>query len=170
MNNEELNQLCLSLLHADTETEVIQLLHKKGFWDDTKLWRYYGDMDGNYSIIGSQQSRPEAALVEKIINSVDALLMNECWLAGVSPEDSSAPRSIHEAVALYFGGNAKKVDTLGYIGYWDDKKRTEVSRFATLAATGSTKNLCFTIADAGEGQTPNSMPTTILSLNKKNKQ
>jgi len=170
MNNEELNQLCLSLLHADTESEVIQLLHKKGFWDDTSLWRYYGDMDGNYSIIGSQQSRPEAALVEKIINSVDALLMNECWLAGVSPEDSSAPRSIHEAVALYFGGNAKKVDTLGYIGYWDDKKRTEVSRFATLAATGSTKNLCFTIADAGEGQTPNSMPTTILSLNKKNKQ
>lgn len=175
MTNEDLKQMCLSLLHADTEKEVIEILRKKGLWDDPKLWRYYGDREDNFSTIGNQQSRPEAALVEKVVNSVDAVLMNECWLRGMSPEDPSAPKSIHEAVALYFARDAKKTDTLGHIEYWSDQKRTEVSRLITLAATGaraasdgSTKP-CFTIADAGEGQMPNSMPLTLLSLDKKNK-
>jgi hypothetical protein len=175
MTNEDTKQMCLSLLHADTEKEVIEILRKKGLWDDPKLWRYYGDREDNFSTIGNQQSRPEAALVEKVVNSVDAVLMNECWLMGISPEDLSAPKSIHEAVALYFAGDAKKSDTLGHIEHWSDQKRTEVSRLITLAATGAraasdgSTNPCFTVADVGEGQTPNSMPLTLLSLDKKNK-
>ncbi len=95
--------------------------------------------------------------------------MNECWLKGISPEDPSAPQSIHEAVALYFADDPKKYDTLGHIGYWRSEKRTEVSRLITIAATGERTNPCFTISDAGEGQTPESMPETLLSLDKKNK-
>jgi len=169
MTNEEIKKVCLSLLHADSEEEVIHILKRREFWENPTLWRYYGDKEDNYSIIGAQQSRPEAALVEKVVNSVDAVLMNECWLRGISPEDSSTPRSIHEAVALYFGGDANKRDTLGHIGYWPTNKRTAVSRRITVAGTGERRNPCFTISDTGEGQTPNTMPITLLDLSHKNK-
>lgn len=169
MTNEELKRMCLSLLHADTEEEVIQILQQNGFWDVSDLWRYYGDKEDNFSVIGNQQSQPEAALVEKVVNSVDAVLMGECWLRGISPEDSGAPKSIHEAVALYFAGDAQKHHTLGHIGYWTTQKRTDVSRSITIAATGERANPCFSISDAGEGQTPNAMPSTLLDLSHKNK-
>lgn len=169
MTNEEVKQMCLSLLHADTEEEVIQILQQKGFWDAPELWRYYADKEDNFSVIGNQQSRPEAALVENVINQVDAVLMNKCWLRGISPEDSNAPKSVHEAVALYFASDAKKHNTFGHIGYWPTQKRTDVSRNITIAATGERANPCFTISDAGEGQTPNAMPLTLLDLSHKNK-
>lgn len=175
MNNEELKELCLSLLRADTEKEVISILRGNGLWDDPTRWRYYGDREDNFSVIGNQQSRPEAALVEKVVNAVDAVLMGECWLTGISPEDPSAPKSIHEAVALYFAGDAGRSETLGHIENWGDAKRTEVSRLIGLAASGvradsdRANNPCFTISDSGEGQTPRSMPVTLLSLDKKNK-
>lgn len=175
MENQELKELCLSLLIADTEQTVIQIMKSKGFWDMPEVWRYYGDREDNFSIIGNQQSRPEAALVEKVVNSVDAVLMNECWMKGLAPEDAGAPKSIHEAVALYFMGDTNKADTLGHIENWGSTKRTEISRLITVAATGvraasdDASNPCFTISDAGEGQTPLSMPLTILSLDKKNK-
>ena len=69
-------QLCLALIAADSEQAVIDLLTKPGFWDDESAWRYYGDYENNYNTIGNQQSRPDAALVEKLVNSVDARLMN----------------------------------------------------------------------------------------------
>lgn len=169
MTNEETKEMCLSLLHADEENEVVEILEDKDFWDKPELWRNYGDKEDNFSTIGNQQSRPEAALVEKIVNSVDAILMNECWTQGIPPEDSRAPKSIHEAVALYFAGDAKKYETLGHIGYWVTQKRTEVARRITVAATGSHENPSFTISDMGEGQTPDSMPVTLLDLNHKNK-
>ena len=84
MTNDEIKNLGLSLFQADTENRVIEILKSIGFWDDPKAWRYYGDREDNFSIIGNQQSRPEAALVEKIVNSVDAVLMNGCWLSGLT--------------------------------------------------------------------------------------
>ena len=169
MTNDEVKELCLALLHADSEEQVIRILIEKGFWGKEEYWRYYGDEEDNFSTTGNQQSRPEAALVEKVVNSVDAMLMGKCWLSGMSPEDSAAPKSIYEAVALYFCGDSKKQDTLGHIGYWTTQKRTEISRLITIAATGERSNPSFTITDTGEGQTPNNMPITLLDLSHKNK-
>ncbi len=169
MNNEKLKKMCLSLLLADSEEEVIKILSDEGYWDNSNFWRYYGDKEDNFSTVGNQQSRPEAALVEKIVNSVDAILMNECWQMGVSPDDQSAPKSIHKAVALFFADDESKHETYGHIGYWSTQERTEISRRITVAATGSRTNPSFTVADAGEGQTPNSMPNTLLDLSHKNK-
>ena len=169
MTNEETREMCLRLLHADSESEVIQILREKGFWEKELAWRYYGDEESNFSTIGNQQSRPEAALVEKVVNSVDAVLMNACWLSGLPPQNIAAPHSIHEAVALYFGGDSSKQETLGHIGYWPTQKRTHVSRLITIAATGERASPSFTIADAGEGQTPRKMPETLLDLSHKNK-
>jgi len=169
MTNDELKATCVRLMKADTEDDVIQTLTRAGWWDDPKVWRYYGDKEGNFSAFGNQQSAPDAALVEKVVNSIDAVLMGECWARGISPEDAEAPRSIAEAVALYFSNDATKADTLGHVSYWPDEKRRRVSRLISVAATGARRRPCFTIADAGEGQTPDSMPSTLLSLDGKNK-
>lgn len=65
-------KLCLELVYADSEEQVVAILDAAGFWDDKCVWRLYGDRENNFSTIGNQQNRPDAALVEKLINSVDA--------------------------------------------------------------------------------------------------
>ncbi|MCZ6776656.1 MAG: hypothetical protein O7D34_09395 [Ignavibacteria bacterium] len=167
MTDAELKELCLSFMKADTEEEVVQLLKDAGYWDDPDVWRNYGDTEGNYSKAGAQADNAEAALVEKLTNSRDARLMNACRERDIEPEGSDAPKSLKQAVAQFFEENPDSV-TAGLIREWTDSKRTEVARGITLAVTGATPGdgyPCFTIADCGEGQTPDTMPTTLLSLN-----
>lgn len=173
MSADKLKKLCVSLIQADTEMEVITLLQTAGYWDLRGSWRFYGDYENNYNTIGNQQSRPDAALVEKLVNSVDARLMSECLVQGIDPEDPTAPQTIREAVASFFeSAKNPKSAYAGLIREWPDSKRTEIARGITFAATGATArdgNLCFTISDCGEGQTPEGLPDTILSLNRSNK-
>jgi len=177
MGDNDAKALCVALTHADSEAEVIGLLSSAGYWNDPKVWRYYGDMENNFSAVGNQMSRPDAALVEKLVNSIDARLTNECLGAGIDPEGSDAPQTIQSAVAQFFGGEGDpKImsDCAGKMSEWPSTKRTEVARGITLAATGfgpreGTRRPCFTIADTGEGQTPEMMPNTLLSLIKSNK-
>ena len=61
MTNQE---LCLALLKADTEAEVVALLMKAGYWDDPTVWRFYGDQPENWATVGNQQSRAEQALID----------------------------------------------------------------------------------------------------------
>lgn len=102
MTNGQIRDLCIALLHAETEDEVIELLTKHGYWDKPELWRHYGDLENNWGQGGNQQSLAEAALVEKIVNSVDARLINECLVNGVEPKGPDAPKTIREAVARFF--------------------------------------------------------------------
>lgn len=173
MNDEELQHLCLSLMQADTENQVIEILTEAGYWDNDVVWRYYGDYENNYNTIGNQMSSPDAALVEKLINSVDARLMNECLMQGIDPEGPNAPSSIRDAVAHFFESDLNPSrTTAGLVREWSDSKRTDVARGITLCATGykpALGNPSFTIADCGEGQTPERMPQTFLSLTKSNK-
>ncbi|MCX8090130.1 MAG: hypothetical protein N3I86_04220 [Verrucomicrobiae bacterium] len=59
MHNEQKKELCLALLRADSEAEVIQILSEAGFWDNPRVWRLYGDRENNFSTIGNQQNKPE---------------------------------------------------------------------------------------------------------------
>lgn len=173
MDNQACLDLCLALMRADTEDQVIRLLSEAGYWNDSRMWRYYGDYENNYNTIGNQQSHSEAALVEKLINSIDARLMNECLTRGIPPESQAAPQSTREAVAMFFEDGARPTSERGgLVKYWPASKRTEVGRGITLAATGYKPrqgNPCITIADCGEGQTPEMMPETLLSLTRSNK-
>ena len=162
-------QLCMELLWSDTEEQVISLLRNQGFWDNPDVWRPFGDKLDNFSTMGNQSSSPDAALVEKLVNSVDAVLMGECLAAGICPNSFDAPQSIPEAIAQFFFGDRDKSNSLGYVSRWPSQKRRELSDLITLAATGARSNPSFTIVDAGEGQTPESMPDTLLSLDKQNK-
>ncbi len=173
MNDEQTKALCLALMKADSEAEVLGLLKEAGLWDNKDLWRFYGDYENNYNTIGNQQGRPDAALVEKVVNAVDARLMNECLARGIDPEGVRGRQSIRQAVAMFFD-ETYRADSphAGQVKDWPDKKRTETARWLTLVATGAkpgSGNPCFTISDLGEGQTPEKMPDTFLSLTKSNK-
>jgi len=177
MTTSKIKQLALSLLRADSESEVIDLLKIEGYWDDPTVWRLYGDKEGNFATAGGQQSRPEAALVEKIINCVDARLLLECRLRGIDPESQVAPTSVRDAVAQFFEGRRSEDDQAGTLLQWPASRRTEESRAISISATGDrptqgrkTRRMCLTIVDQAEGQSAKRLPKTILSLNEKNKQ
>jgi hypothetical protein len=170
MTNGQIRDLCIALLHAETEDEVIGLLKHAGYWERPALWRHYGDLENNWGQGGNQQSLAEAALVEKIVNSVDARLINECLERVIDPKGPDAPKSIRQAVARFFeGGTGNKMATGGLIEEWSDEKIREVAQGITLCGTGMRPVMNLTIADCGEGQTPRKIPLTILSLSKSNK-
>lgn len=170
--NENQN-LCMALMKADTEAEVVALLEEAGYWQNPEAWRRLGDAENNFSSIGNQQSEAVAALVEKLINSVDARLMNACAEANISPASDDAPRSIREAVGVFFEGKATpNPDVDGRIASWNNEKVTSEGLLLTLAATGnmpSEGQPSLTVADQGEGQEPDKWPDTFLSLQRSNK-
>lgn len=168
----EVMQLCVDLMNCETEEKVIAVLRNARYWDDDDAWRYFGDDDGNFDTIGNQQSRPEASLVEKLINGVDARLILACLLEGLHPESDDVPRSIREAVARFIEHSANPdAPHAGRVKEWPDGQRTDEGRLITLAASGlkTPGNPSYSIADSGEGQTPFRIPDTFVSLHKKNK-
>ena len=156
--------LCLQLVKAETEDEVIRILTEAGYWDDEKAWRDYGDLRVNFSSVGNQQSQAESALVEKLVNSIDAMLMRECLRKGLDPENlEEVPSSIKEATDWFFGikrGSLSKVSS---------SQRSELGQNIALIATGEKDRPCLLVIDKGEGQTPARFPFTLVSLNRDNK-
>lgn len=163
MKNNEIKKLCTSLAYAESEEEVINILKNAGFWDRASVWIDYDRNPNNFSTIGNQQSSPDTALVEKIINSVDAVLMRECLRRKIKPDGSNAPQSIVEALKDFFGIYDGKLSSI------DASQRTKLAGNILLVATGQKSNPCYAIIDFGEGQTPKRIPDTFLSLNKSNK-
>lgn len=157
--------LAIGLASCESEKEIIDLLQKYSLWDNTGCWRAFGDNDNNWSTIGNQQSDADAALVEKIVNSIDALLMKECMIRGIEPTSDAAPKSIADALDTFFGITGGKIQNL------TESERTNLAQNdIILAATGNKGgDPNITIVDRGEGQSPRRMPDTILSINKSNK-
>jgi len=159
-----LEKLCVALAQFESEKEVIDILKKWGYWDDPTAWKYYGNNENNFAVIGNQQNAPDSALVEKIINSVDAVLMRECLRRGIDPESENAPPAIEDALDDFFG-----ISKHGMLTNLLPKKRRELAENILLVATGKKSNPNYSIIDKGEGQTPKKMPETFLSLTKSNK-
>ena len=135
MDKVDVKDICIDLIKSDSENEVIEILESCDYWNDSTVWRYYGDYENNYNVIGNQQSRPDSALVEKLVNSVDARLMNECLVRGIDPEGPEAPANIRQAVAQFFEESPDSTTT-GLVSEWSNTKRREVARQITLSATG----------------------------------
>src|SRR5215469_5266049 len=156
--------LCEMLLKAESEDAVDDALKKAGYWeDDPKNWQPFGGFGMNLNQINNQQSDPTAALVEKLINSIDAVLMAECYPAGVDPKGPDAPRTMGQAVERLFQVKDGGLENLLA------KERTALADRIHFVATGSAKNPCYMVVDSGEGQTPASFRDTFLSLTKQNK-
>lgn len=161
--------ICEALLRADTEEEVIGILTEQGYWTDPLAWRHYGDVENNWGQSGNQQSLAEAALAEKVVNSVDATLIGKCREAGIDPESDEAPDTIRSAVSKFYDLGSDNIATGGKVLDWTPEKRRMVAETITLTATGAPLEMSLTISDMGEGQTPDRVPDTILSLNRSNK-
>jgi len=163
MNNVALQELVLSLIKAEDEDSAVVVLKKAGLWDSADVWFDYDNNPNNFATIGNQQNSADNALVEKLVNSVDAVMMRECLRRGVNPESTQAPKSLAEAQEKYFGIYNGKLSSIGAT------TRTSLSGNILLVATGSKSNPCYSIIDKGEGQTPYRIPKTFLTLTKNNK-
>lgn len=173
MSYDEATELCLALIDADSEEEVVAFLRNEGLWDNLDCWRYYGDDELNWNRAGNQQVRSDFALNEKLVNTIDSRLMLECMLAGISPEDETkAPGSMREAVNRFIEktwGGVLKV-TGGRVEEWPPKMRTQIAEGISVFVTGPKgQKPCVNVADLGEGHTPEAFPQTLLSLGKRNK-
>jgi len=147
MNNLDLFD---TLLHSETEEEVIDILHKYDLWNNNKYWKPFGGKENNLTTIHSQQRDPFAAFAEKVVNSIDALLLRECKRDGINPESNNAPATLNSAVNKY-------------------KKNISKKDIQIYATGNEKKSLNIVIADYGEGQSPNSFEKTLLSISESNK-
>ncbi len=172
MTNEEAKKLCLDLIHADSEEDVVAILRTRDLWEDANLWRYYGDVELNWDRAGNQQARTDFAINEKLVNTIDSRLMLECMLAGISPDGPSAPQTMREAVNRFiektWTGTLKVSG--GRVEEWPPTMRTKVAENIAVFTTGQKgRKPCVNVADLGEGQTPEAFPLTMMSLGKLNK-
>lgn len=147
-----IKELFYSLLYAQSEKEVHQLVLHNPVLNNQKNWKPYGGSIGNYSSFENQQSSPEGALMEKVTNSIDAILVRQCLKHGIEPSSPSAPQSMDEAVKTLFNS--------------DEIKNENV----LVITDGPSKNeLNIMVVDDGEGQSPDRFEDTLLSLQKGNK-
>ncbi|MCI0605910.1 hypothetical protein L0156_23230 [bacterium] len=152
------------LLKAEDESEVDAILEEFGFLNDTsEIWHPFSDYENNFNLIGNQQADPTAALVEKIINGIDAVLMADCFKKGIDPESPQAPRTMAKAVEAFFGVRDGLLENI------QGKELKELADNVHLVAVGAKQSPSYLIIDRGEGQTPAQFPKTFLSLNRSNK-
>jgi hypothetical protein len=149
-------ELLSRLLKCDTAEKVRELVESDKYFAEVK-WLPYGGISNNSGQITGQMKEPENSLIEKITNSIDAILMRKCQEENIDPRDQDkAPRGMEEAIERYFGGR--------------DKIRQKRSQFAKemirVTAEGRRDKPTITVIDSGEGQTPDGIPETILSLQK----
>lgn len=152
------------LKYAEDEDGVEIILRDAGYLtDDPKIWQPVGEMENNFAAIGNQQSDPTGALVEKIVNSIDAMLMAACFNHGVDPESTQAPQSMVQATERFFGVSGGRLSNLS------TQRQRELAENINFVAVGSKKEPSYLIIDRGEGQTPAKFPATFLSLMRSNK-
>lgn len=153
-------ELFKALYFSPTEEKVEEIIRKYPDIFKAENWYPIGQNESNFSIIENQQSNPIAALVEKVTNSIDAILMKKCLEKGISPKSPEAPQSMEEAIEQFFPDYKN----------WDlPTFRRNQAEDIQILADGPTKQSAVIIYDNGEGQHPEEFENTFLSLMKGNK-
>lgn len=161
-----LKDLFNKLYSAKDEDEVQVIIEKHPAIFGTDNWAPLGGDDTNYATIKNQQSSPIAALIEKVTNSIDAILMKKAHEQNIDPKSSEAPQTMDDALIRFFP-DYKNWDILTY--------RREQAKEIQIIADGKgprkSKNLptSVIIYDNGEGQNPEKFEDTFLSIKKGNK-
>lgn len=155
-----IKELFLDLFKAKTETEIDVIIVKYPNIFINSNWYPIGGTESNFSIIENQQSNPIASLVEKVTNSIDAILMKRCLEAGIDPKSNEAPKSMEAAIKEFFPKYKE----------WDLKSfRRKQAEEIQVVADGPTRNTSVIFYDNGEGQYPDEFENTFLSLMRGNK-
>ena len=100
-----MKKIFYALFSAPTEAAVDSVLSNNSIFNNPLNWRPYGDSESNFSVIENQQANPVAALVEKLTNAIDAMLMKKCFQQGINPKAQEAPKSMLEAVKQFYDYN-----------------------------------------------------------------
>ena len=157
--NKKLNKEIFSkLLEAVSSEEMASLIDNEVFFNrENCKWVPYGGRELNAPQIEGQMKSSSNALVEKITNSTDALLMRRCYeVEGVPPSsgDPRLPKTLSEAITKYFGSEEEI-----------NKNRSAWARqHLVVLAEGDKKRPTITVIDRGEGQTPSRIQDTIVGL------
>ena len=153
-------QIFNKLYLAATEDEVDKIINTFPDIFTPENWFPLGGNDNNFGVIENQQSTPIAALIEKITNSIDAVLMKKCLEAGIDPKSSQAPKSMEEARTSFFPDHRD----------WDmPSYRNQQAESIQILADGPKRQTSLIIYDDGEGQHPEEFENTFLSLLSGNK-
>ena len=105
MSNTKNTDILNKLLGATTADEVDSLVKAEEFFKNAK-WVPIGGMENltNEGRVEGQMKYPENAFVEKITNSIDAILMKKCRELGIDPTDKErAPKSLHDGILKFIG-------------------------------------------------------------------
>ncbi len=158
-----MEQLFWKLLNSNSEEELDKVLEKEKIFDIADNWKPYGGRTGNFGTFESQQNHPVPALIEKITNSIAAILIKDCRLKGIDPKSANAPKTMSEAVELFYGVRN------GEIGELTQSERRNLAENIQLIALGDKSQPSLLIYDNGEGQNPENFEDTFLSLHTNNK-
>jgi len=153
-NKEVLSKL-LSITSSD---EIASLIDSSEFFKEENCsWKPYGGRENNAGQVEGQMKSSSNALVEKLTNSIDALLMRRCYeVEGAAPDskDPKLPKSLSEAIGKYFGGE----DEI-------NRKRSDwAKQHLVVLAEGDKKRPTLTVIDRGEGQSPERIQNSIVHL------
>lgn len=161
-----MKDLFLALYRAKDESKVQAILDKHPELFGPGNWNALGNNKSNFSIVKNQQSNPIAAIIEKVTNSIDAILTKRAYELGIDPRSPAAPQSMDEAVQQFFPNNNWDLPT---------QRRSQALDIQVVAdgegPRGERPRLPTSVIvyDNGEGQHPADFERTFLSLIQGNK-
>lgn len=154
-----------SLFFAKDEDELNVLIEENHQIFNQGNWKPLGGNYSNYGVVKNQQSNPIAAIIEKITNSIDAILTKKCIEAGIDPKSSLAPQSMEQAIDKFFPNHN-----------WDLQvfRRAQAEEIQIIADGNGPKTAknyptSVIVYDNGEGQRPEHFESSFLSLLRGNK-
>lgn len=160
MKENDIKVLFTKLYFAPTENEVQNIIDMYPDIFKDENWFPLGENPSNFGVIENQQSNPIAALIEKVTNSIDAILMKKCLEANCNPKSKESPQSMGEALIRFFPDSDS----------WDlDDFRRKQALDIQVIADGPPRNTSVIVYDNGEGQHPQDFEDTFLSLLRGNK-
>ena len=153
-------KLFWELFNAPVEDDVKRVLAKYQLLQNPENWRPYGDNYSNFGVVENQQASPIPALIEKITNGIDAILMRLCQEQEIDPRSEDAPQSIEGALERFYPNHKN----------WDIRQtRRKQAESLQILADGPRRQTSLVIFDEGEGQAPEKFEETFLSLLRGNK-
>jgi hypothetical protein len=161
----DVEQLFMQLFRAKDEITVQGIIDERNQAFAPQNWKPLGDSKSNFSIVKNQQSNPVAAIIEKVTNAIDAILMKRALELGIDPKGPMAPQTMDAAVERFFPQSD-----------WDlPKFRRQQALNIQIIADGEGPQkrrnhpTCVIVYDNGEGQHPEDFESTFLSLMQGNK-
>lgn len=160
-----MKELLLSIYNCNNYSELFSLVHSNPLLSNPNNWTPYGNNYNNCGTFENQQAKPEAALVEKLTNSIDAILTKECLVRNIDPKSNSpeVPQTMTEAIEKFFGVIKGKWENAG------PAERRQIATKLQVILTGDRQSPNIAIYDNGEGQISKEFPNTFLSLHRGNK-